>query len=201
MSDVEKIQPARAIWTYVAGQIQPAWAIWTYVAGQTRDISRHRAWSIGSMLAHLAYVGRTVGFLDVAQIQPVWVIWTYVAGQKGDISPHRVRSIGSMLVLDVCCGPKRWHFYAPRPVYVCPTLVHLKYVGRTVGFLEGCFAEGYISRHRAPSLIIWQGCDLGMRVFISSNTKWSPNNTDSNTNTNAKKVTFLGTAPGLSVLC
>ena len=32
--------------------------------------------------------------------------------------------------------------------------------------------------------------------FISSNTKWSPNNTDSNTNTNAKKVTFLGTAPG-----
>ena len=33
--------------------------------------------------------------------------WTYVAGQKGDISRHR-------------------------PVYVCPTLVHLQYVGRTV---------------------------------------------------------------------
>ena len=45
-------------------------------------------------------------------------------------------------------------FQAPRPVYVCPTLVHLEHVGRTVLFLEGCFAEGDISRHRARSTFV-----------------------------------------------
>ena len=75
----------------------------------------------------------------IAKHVAFWTFWTYVAGQNGDISPHRVRSVGYL-------RPRH------RAVYVCPTLVHLEHVGRTVVFLS-------IMR--------------------------------------AKKVTFLGTAPGL----
>ena len=71
---------------------------------------------------------KTVTFLRTGSgLSALSSSWTYVAGQKGDISRHRA-------------------------VYVCPTLVHLEHVGRTV-------------------------------VFLSM--------------LRAKKVTFLGTAPGL----
>ena len=56
--------------------------------------------------------------------------WTYVAGQKGDISRHRA-------------------------VYVCPSLVHLEHVGRTVVFFE--YVAGQkddISSHRARSTFV-----------------------------------------------
>ena len=173
------MQPAWAIWTYVAGQIQPSQLGPSGRMSRTKQRSSYDKDKYASGWRTSLTI-RTNMHLDVGRRKNT--------ASSGHLDVCRGTNTASLGDLNVCRGPNTWYFSAPRliyRIYVSPSCVcwaHSWLFGRctntaSLGHLDVCCGPKRW-HFSAPSPVY--------RFYVSPGRMLR-----------AKKVTFLGTAPGL----
>ena len=129
---------------------------WTYVAGQKGDISRHCAVYVCPTSVHLEHVGH------VQAPRSVYVCPTSVHLEHVGRTVVFLTFLPTESPLSASCSSRTYSMLRAKKVTFLGTVpgLRLSYVSpSSVGwahscFLEGCFAEGDISRHRARSTFL-----------------------------------------------